>query len=85
MVCFMVLTEQQILPIDMEECHSLGLIKFDILGLKSVGVIDKTCKLIGTHFPRAYEVNWNDKDVFEDITQDSTEYFNLNLILLNNL
>ena len=67
--------EQQILPIDMEECHSLGLIKFDILGLKSVGVIDKTCKLIGTHFPRAYEVNWNDKDVFEDITQDSTGIF----------
>ena len=67
--------DQQILPIDMEECHDLGLIKFDILGLKSVGVIDKTCKLIGTHFPKAYEVNWNDKDVFEDITQDSTGIF----------
>ena len=66
---------QQILPIDMEECHSLGLIKFDILGLKSVGVIDKTCKLIGTHFPKAYEVNWNDKDVFDDITKDSTAIF----------
>ena len=67
--------DQQILPLDMEECHDLGLIKFDILGLKSVGVIDKTCKLIGTHFPRAYEVDWNDKDVFEDITQDSTAIF----------
>ena len=67
--------EQQILPIDMEECHSLGLIKFDILGLKSVGVIDKTCNLIGEHFPRAYQVNWNDKDVFNDITQDSTAIF----------
>ena len=66
---------QQILPIDMEECHEMGLIKFDILGLKSVGVIDKTCKLIGTHFPKAYEVNWEDKDVFEDITQDSTAIF----------
>ena len=66
---------QQILPIDMEECHSLGLIKFDILGLKSVGVIDKSCNLIGTHFPRAYQVNWNDKDVFKDITQDSTGIF----------
>ena len=66
---------QQILPIDMEECHHLGLIKFDILGLKSVGVIDKTCKLIGTHFPKAYEVNWNDKDVFDDITKDSTAIF----------
>ena len=67
--------DQQILPIDMEECHDLGLIKFDILGLKSVGVIDKTCKLIGTHFPRAYQVDWWDKDVFEDITEDSTAIF----------
>ena len=66
---------QQILPIDMEECHEMGLIKFDILGLKSVGVIDKTCKLIGTHFPKAYEVNWEDENVFEDITQDSTAIF----------
>ena len=66
---------QQILPIDMDECHELGLIKFDILGLKSIGVIDKTCKLIGTHFPKAYEVNWEDKNVFEDITQDSTAIF----------
>ena len=66
---------QQILPIDMDECHALGLIKFDILGLKSVGVIDKTCKLIGTHFPKAYEVDWEDKEVFEDITEDSTAIF----------
>lgn len=67
--------EQQILPIDMEECHDLGLIKFDILGLKSVGVIDKACKLIGTHFPRAYEVDWNDQNVLKDITEDSTAIF----------
>ena len=66
---------QQILPIDMEECHEMGLIKFDILGLKSVGVIDKTFKLIGKKFPRAYEVDWEDAEVFEDITKDSTAIF----------
>ena len=67
--------EQQILPLDMEECHDLGLIKFDILGLKSVGVIDKTYKMIGKHFPRAYQVDWNDQAVFEDISNDSTMIF----------
>ncbi len=67
--------KQQILPIDMEECHEMGLIKFDILGLKSVGVIDKTYKMIGKHFPRAYEVDWNDQKVFEDISNDSTMIF----------
>lgn len=66
---------QVIVPLDMEECHELGLVKFDILGLKSVGVIDKTYKMIGKHFPRAYEVNWEDKAVFEDIAKDSTMIF----------
>ena len=66
---------QEILPINMDECHDLGLIKFDILGLKSIGVIDKTCKLIGTKFPRAYEVNWNDDKVYEDMTKDHTAIF----------
>ncbi len=66
---------QEILPIDMEECHNLGLIKFDILGLKSIGVIDKTCKLIGTNFPKAYQVNWEDQEVYEDMTKDHTAIF----------
>lgn len=66
---------QQILPLDMDECHDLGLIKFDILGLKSIGVIDKTFKMIGKNFPRAYEVDWNDQNVFQDITNDSTAIF----------
>ena len=37
---------QTILPIDMDECHGMGQIKYDILGLKSVGVIDKTCIML---------------------------------------
>ena len=59
----------------MEECHELGLVKFDILGLKSVGVIDKTYKLIGENFPKAYEIDWNDKKVFKDIADNSIGIF----------
>lgn len=66
---------QIITPIDMEECHELGLVKFDILGLKSVGVIDKTFKLIGKNFPKSCDVDWNDKEVFKDIADDSTGIF----------
>ena len=40
---------QQILPLDMDMCHALGLIKYDILGLKTIGVIDKTCKMINQY------------------------------------
>ena len=66
---------QQILPIDMDECHDMGLIKFDILGLKSVGVIDKTYKLLGQHFPKAYEIDWDDQAVYDDMTKDHTAIF----------
>lgn len=61
--------------IDMEECHDLNLVKYDVLGLKSVGVIDKTFKLIGKKFPKAYQVDWNDETVFKDIANDSTMLF----------
>ena len=66
---------QIIVPIDMEECHELGLVKFDILGLKSVGVIDKTYKLIGQKFPKAYQIDWHDKKVFKDIADNSIGIF----------
>ena len=66
---------QVILPIDMDQCHDVGNVKFDILGLKSVGVIDKTCKMLGHKFPRADEINWNDPAVYEDIDNDHTAIF----------
>ena len=61
--------------IDMEECHDLNLVKYDILSLKTVGVIDKTLKMIGKKFPKAYQVDWNDEAVLEDIANDSTMLF----------
>ncbi len=66
---------QIILPLDMDSCHDVGCIKYDILGLKSVGVIDKTYKLIGKKFPRADEVDWNDQKVYDDIAADHTGIF----------
>ena len=61
--------------IDMEECHDLNLVKYDILSLKTIGVIDKTFKMIGKKFPKAYQVDWNDQDVLKDISDDSTMLF----------
>ena len=66
---------QVILPLDMDECHDMGQIKYDILGLKSVGVIDKTCKMLGTKFPRADEIDWNVPEVYEDIANNHTAIF----------
>jgi len=66
---------QQILPLDMDYCHALGLIKYDILGLKTIGVIDKTCKMIGQYFPKAHEINFNDQDVFNDMNNNPITIF----------
>lgn len=66
---------QQILPLDMDACHDTGLVKYDILGLKTVGVIDKTCKLIGKHYPAVHEINFDDQDVYDDMSKDHTSIF----------
>lgn len=66
---------QQILPLDMDMCHDIGLVKYDILGLKTVGVIDKTCKMIGKYFPSVHEIDFNDQAVYEDIAQNPATVF----------
>lgn len=66
---------QEIIALDMNESHHVGLIKYDILGLKTVGVIDKTCKMIGKNFPKVEEINFEDKDVFNDMVENQLTIF----------
>ena len=66
---------QQILPLDMDMCHALGLIKYDILGLKTIGVIDKTCKMINQYFPKAHEIDFTDQTVYDDMNQNPNTIF----------
>ena len=56
-----------ILPINMEEVHEVGLVKYDILGLKNIGIIRKTCEYINVKYPLSHEVDWNDQNVYEDM------------------
>lgn len=58
---------QKILSINMEEVHECGLVKYDILGLKNIGIIRKTCELIGRKYPLSHELDWEDQDVFKDM------------------
>ena len=53
--------------LDMEEIHECGLVKYDILGLKNVGIIQEVYKMIGKPYPKSYEINCEDKKVWEDI------------------
>jgi DNA polymerase III subunit alpha len=51
----------------MKAVDSLNYVKFDILGLKNIGIIKDTYKYINSHYLKSYEINWNDNKVWEDM------------------
>ena len=51
----------------MKAVDSLNYVKFDILGLKTVGIIKDACKYAGIKYPKSHLVNWNDKNVWENM------------------
>ena len=56
-----------ILQIDMEDVHEISLVKYDILGLKNVGIIKGACKYAGIPYPKSNEINWTDAAVWKDM------------------
>ena len=59
---------KRIMCINMEEIHDgTGLAKYDLLGLKNIQIIRKTCEYAGIPYPKAHEINWKDENVWNDI------------------
>lgn len=59
---------KRIMCINMEEIHDgAGLVKYDLLALKNIQIIRKTCEYAGIKYPKSHEINWNDKKVWDDI------------------
>ena len=56
-----------ILQIDMDDVHEISLVKYDILGLKNVGIIKDACEAAGIAYPRSHEINWEDQAVWKDM------------------
>lgn len=74
--CFWNKEGKRILYINMEEVHDgAGLVKYDILGLKNIEIIKDTCKLLNIPYPSSHEINWEDKKVWEHITDSSVGIF----------
>ena len=65
----------QILPIDMDQVHEIGLVKYDILGLKNVGIIEKVCEYAGLPLPTEANINWDDQDVFDGMVKSPVGIF----------
>jgi len=58
---------KKILQIDMEDVHEISLVKYDILGLKNIGIIKDACEYAKIKYPKSNEINWDDQKVWEDI------------------
>lgn len=66
---------KRILTINMEEIHEVSLVKYDILGLKNIEIINDTCKLANIQYPKSYNVNWNDEKVWSHIADSPVGIF----------
>ena len=51
----------------MKAVDSLNYVKFDILGLKTVGIIKDACKYANIEYPKSHLVDWNDKNVWDNM------------------
>lgn len=51
----------------MKAVDFLNFVKFDILGLKTIGILQDTYKLIGKPWEEDYAINWNDDNVWNDM------------------
>ena len=62
---------------DMKEVDGCNYVKYDILSLKTMQVLTEAFKLANKEYPRAYQVNWNDKDVFDDMLSSPVGLFQM--------
>ena len=69
--------DEPCLFLDMDNAHEVGLVKYDLLILKTVQVIRDTCRYIGIPYPRMHEVNWNDEKVWANMAKDRTGIFQM--------
>lgn len=66
---------KRILQIDMEDVHEVNLVKYDILGLKNIGIIKDTCDLAKIKYPKTHMVDFNDSNVWEDMISSPVGIF----------
>ena len=57
----------QVLALDMDASHAVGLAKYDILGLSTIAQLDETCKLAHIPYPHTWQINFDDPAVWADM------------------
>jgi len=59
----------------MKAVDSVNFVKFDILGLKTVGVMKDVYNYISSHYLKAHEIDWNDDAVWDDMIKSKVGVF----------
>lgn len=68
-------SEYPISMLDMHPLDELMYVKLDLLGLDNIGIINKTCKLLGIERLNPDNTNLNDENVWKSIREDTTAIF----------
>lgn len=63
--------------LDMDECHDVGLVKYDFLCLSNVKIIKETCELAGIPYLKSDEINWEDEKVWNDMLRSQAGIFQM--------
>lgn len=74
-MCSTSTSEYQVSMLNMKELDDLMYVKLDILGLANIGVINKTCKMLGIDRLGPDNVDLEDMDVWRSIRDDTTLIF----------
>jgi DNA polymerase III alpha subunit/intein/homing endonuclease len=59
----------------MKAVDSLNYVKFDILGLKTVGIIKDACKYACIPYPKSHQINWEDNKVWDNMIETQQGVF----------
>lgn len=59
----------------MKAVDSVNFVKFDILGLKTVGIMKDVYKYINSHYLKSHEIDWNDKKVWNNMITSNVGVF----------
>jgi DNA polymerase-3 subunit alpha len=65
------------LMLDMDEVHEIGLVKYDFLILKNIGIINDVYKMLGKRYPKSHEIDWNDQLVWTDMLKSPVGIFQM--------
>jgi len=66
---------ERVLSIDMDEIHECGLAKYDFLTLRNIKILNDAYKLIGVPYQMSHEINFNDNDVYKDMSKSRIGIF----------